>query len=111
MMDLFMKFQLELIAIGFALLFSWGGTEMIKRWMRMLIDNNDDDAVALGARTTALIFGIFGIYMMWPAESLFGWLIPGLVVGFTSPTLYWVMIFLVRKRWPKLADAITGSRR
>jgi hypothetical protein len=57
-------------------------------------------AFILGSVPTFFVWGGYG------ADALFA----AATVGLIAPTAYKIAVFFVRKRWPKLADELSGDR-
>lgn len=97
----------EVRAIVLMMLITHGGTEWIKRVARSrrwFVDS-------WSPRTLAFITGFGSAMAVWPhASTLLPWQV-GLGMGFGYPALYWIILSMMRAKWPDAADKISGGHR
>jgi len=105
--DFIDKYLFELVAFVVALLVSWLATEPLKRLWR----NKTGVQHALIPRVAAFVLAMGIIYGMWPANSAWSWWPWGMLAGLGSPLSYRIFIVVLKKYYPDIADAITGTKK
>mgnify|MGYP003423010176 CR=1 FL=1 len=106
-MDFKILLEPHILAVVISLLATWGATELVKRVVRRYLQGDQHDLIPplLGF----IIGTIIGTYS-WPRDTEVEPIIFGVAIGLAAPLLYSLVIMFIRRRWPVLANRVTGSR-